>query len=66
MPTAKPTPTQEENDLAATGQTVLHKEHDGSDHENPDTAQEQPQRRHAAHERELRRRPEPPKEPSSS
>ena len=30
MADVKPTPTQAENDLAAIGQTVMNKEHDGS------------------------------------
>jgi hypothetical protein len=34
----KPTPTQEENDLAAVGEHVLDKEPDGSPMENPDQA----------------------------
>jgi hypothetical protein len=33
----KPTPTQEENDLAAMGVIVMVKEHDGSEYEDPDT-----------------------------
>jgi len=31
FPTYQPTPTQEENDLAAVGQTVIDKEPDGSE-----------------------------------
>jgi len=30
FPLYKPTPSQEENDLAAVGQTVIEKDHDGS------------------------------------
>jgi hypothetical protein len=33
----KPTPTQEENDLAAMGMHVMYKEHDGSTYEDPNT-----------------------------
>jgi hypothetical protein len=33
----KPTPTQEENDLAMLGVHIMIKEHDGSEYENPDT-----------------------------
>jgi hypothetical protein len=36
----KPTPTQEENDLAAVGAHILTHEYDGSDLENPDKARE--------------------------
>jgi hypothetical protein len=56
MPDVKPTPSQEENDLAAMGQNVTEKEHDGSPPEEPPQEQME-QRQHQTRAMQSERQP---------